>query len=39
LLDNRLGHERNDFALIGVNERGAQHLVTIGHSAIAVVPL
>lgn len=37
LLDNRLGHERNDFALIGMNERGAQHLVPIGNEAIAVM--
>jgi hypothetical protein len=39
LLENRLGHQRNAVALIRVNERGAPHLVTIGDSAIAVVPL
>jgi len=37
LLDNRLGHQRHDCALIGVNERGAQHLVPIGDGAMAVM--
>jgi hypothetical protein len=36
-LDNRLGHERNDCALIGVHERGAQHLVRIGDGAMVVM--
>jgi hypothetical protein len=39
LRDDRLGHQRNDCALIGVHERGAQHLVTRGDSAMAGVPL
>ncbi len=37
LLDNRLGHQGNHFTLIGVDERCTQHLVGIGHRAIAVV--
>src|SRR5688572_29889892 len=36
-LDNRLGHERNDFALVGVDERRTQHLMGIGYRAVSVV--
>ena len=37
LLDNRFGHERNDFALVGVDERRSQHLMGIGDGAVSVV--
>jgi hypothetical protein len=37
LLDNRLGHQGNHCAPIGVNEGRAQHLVAIGHGTIAVM--
>ena len=37
LLDNGLGHQGNHFALIGVNEGRAQHLMGIGDGAISVV--
>src|SRR5919106_2703600 len=37
LFDDRLGHQWNDFALIGVDERRTQHLMGIGHGAISVV--
>lgn len=36
LLDNQLGHQRNDFALIRENDRGPQHLVVIGNDAVTV---
>jgi hypothetical protein len=39
LLHNGLGHQGNPFAPIGVDERGAQHLMRRGDGAIAVVPL
>ena len=37
LLDNRLRHQRYDFALIGMDERSTQHLMGIGHGAVSVV--
>src|ERR687892_168722 len=36
LFDNRLGHQRNDFALIGVDERRTQHLMGIGDGPISM---
>ena len=33
LLHNRLGHERNDFPHVWVDNRGASHLMMIGHRA------
>jgi hypothetical protein len=37
LLDNGLGHQRNDFAFLRVQEHRAHHLVAIGDGAIAVM--
>ena len=37
LFDNRLGHQRNDVALVGVNERRTQQLMGLGDGAVAVV--
>lgn len=37
LPDNRLGHERDDGALVGVDERRTQHLMGIGDGAVSVV--
>jgi hypothetical protein len=37
LFDNRLGHQRNHFALVGVDEGRPQQLMGIGHGAIAMV--
>src|SRR5262245_66667017 len=37
LFDNRLGHERNDFALVGVDEGRPQQLMGIGDGAVSVV--
>ena len=37
LFDNRLGHQGNDFALVGVDERRTQHLMGIGDGAVAVM--
>ena len=31
LVDDRLGRERNDFLAIGMNQRGTEHLMRIGH--------
>jgi hypothetical protein len=36
-LDNRFGHQRNHFALVGVNEGRTQQLVAVGHGAIALM--
>lgn len=36
LLHNRLGHERNDFPPVWVDNRGASHLLMIGHAPVAV---
>ena len=37
LLDNRLGHERNDCALVGVDAGRPQQLMSIGDGAVSVV--
>jgi hypothetical protein len=37
LFDHRLGHERNDFALVGVDEGRPQQLMRIGDGAVSVV--
>jgi hypothetical protein len=37
LFDNGLGHQRNDFALIGMNESRPQHLMGIGHGAVSLL--
>ena len=37
LLDNGLGHQRNDFAFVGMDERGTQELMGIGDGAISVM--
>ena len=37
LLDDRFGHQRDDFTPIGMNERGTSHLMRIGCGAVAVV--
>jgi hypothetical protein len=39
LLDNRFGHERNHFTKIRMDDRGCQHLVSIGDRAVAVFVL
>lgn len=39
VLDDRLGHQRNDFAPVGVNERGTQQVMGIGDGAVSVVAL
>ena len=36
-LDNGLGHQRNDFALVGVDEGRPQQLMGIGDGAVSVV--
>jgi hypothetical protein len=38
-IDNRLRHERNDGALVRMDERGAYHLMRIGDGPMAVDPL
>lgn len=37
LFDNRLGPERNDFALVGVDEGRPQQLMSIGDGTVSVV--
>ena len=37
LLDDRLGHQGDHFALIGVNKSRPQHLVAIGDGAVSVM--
>jgi hypothetical protein len=37
VLDNRFGHQRNHFVLIGVNESRPQHLVAVGHGAVSLM--
>src|SRR5205807_531878 len=34
LLDDRLGHQRDDFAEIGMDERRGQHLMVVGKPAV-----
>src|SRR5918992_6145173 len=36
-LDNGLGHQRNDFAFIGVDERRTQHLMGISDGAVSMM--
>src|SRR5688500_13577429 len=37
LFDNRLGHQRNDFTLIGVDEGCTQELMGIGSGAVSMM--
>jgi hypothetical protein len=39
LLDDGLGHQRNDLTPVGVQQDGTQHLVGIGDGAVSVVTL
>src|SRR5208283_3899381 len=39
LSENRFGHQRNNFACVGMNQRRRQHLMVIGYLAVLPLPL